>query len=33
LGHAQDCLESRHWFRSREDATLARVAVRFPCTQ
>jgi hypothetical protein len=23
LGHAQGCLESRHWFYSREDAALA----------
>ena len=23
LGHAQGCLELRHWFRSREDAALA----------
>jgi hypothetical protein len=33
LGHAQGCLESRYWFHSREDTALARVAVRFPCTQ
>jgi hypothetical protein len=23
LGHAQGCLESRHWFRSREGVVLA----------
>jgi hypothetical protein len=33
LGHAQGCLKLRHWFRSREDTTLAQVAVRFLCTQ
>jgi hypothetical protein len=33
LSHVQGHLESRYWFRSREDAALARVAVRFPCTQ
>jgi hypothetical protein len=27
LGHAQVRLESRHWFRSREGAILAQVAV------
>jgi hypothetical protein len=32
LGHAWGCLESLHWFYSREDATLAQVAVRFLCT-
>jgi hypothetical protein len=29
LGHAQGRLESRHWFRSREGAVLAQVAVQF----
>jgi hypothetical protein len=29
----QGCLESRHWFRIREDVALAQVAVRFLCTQ
>jgi hypothetical protein len=28
-GHAQGRLESRHWFRSREGAVVARVAVQF----
>jgi hypothetical protein len=28
LGHAQGRLESRHWFRSREGAVLAQVAVQ-----
>jgi hypothetical protein len=31
-GHARGCLELLHWFYSREDAALAQVAVRFPCT-
>jgi hypothetical protein len=29
LGHAQGCLKSWHWFRSRGGVALAQVAVRF----